>query len=162
MPRSCTVCNHAKRRQIDEQLIEAIALGKLAERFGASKTALFRHKRDHVPTHLAKAHEAKEVARADSLLCHVQRWNERTEKLYEASAEILTDAQKSKDHPTALAAITTASRTVREGRGTVELLGRVTGEFEQTPAVNAFIVCLPRVPAPEPLDTVINIVAEGR
>src|SRR2546428_85915 len=68
MPRQCTICTHPERGVIDQALVAEAPLRTIADRWSVSKTALIRHKADHLPAHLAQAHEAKEVSQADSLL----------------------------------------------------------------------------------------------
>src|SRR5690349_24836446 len=68
MPRTCTICRHEQRQEIDKALIAGTAFRNIAERFGTSVAALHRHKQEHVPENLVKAREAREVAQADSLL----------------------------------------------------------------------------------------------
>jgi hypothetical protein len=65
----CTICIHPQREEIDEKLLlSATPLRTIADQFGVSKTALLRHKADHIPTDLVKAKDAKEICRAESLL----------------------------------------------------------------------------------------------
>ncbi len=45
----CTICGHAEREAIDRALVRGEGLRGLAERYGTSHVALFRHKRHHIP-----------------------------------------------------------------------------------------------------------------
>ncbi|MCI0867106.1 MAG: hypothetical protein J4N89_11240, partial [Chloroflexi bacterium] len=72
MPRICTVCSHIDRRAIDNALIAGDSFRKVAARFDTSTGALQRHKGDHLPANLAKAHDANEVAHGDDLLDQVR------------------------------------------------------------------------------------------
>ncbi|MHB8420599.1 MAG: hypothetical protein ACYDCL_21200 [Myxococcales bacterium] len=67
MPRTCTVCSHPKRPEVDSALLAGEPYRGIAQRFAASPDAVFRH-RQHVAPALAKAHEAAAVARSDDLL----------------------------------------------------------------------------------------------
>jgi hypothetical protein len=49
MPRSCTICRHPHRTAMEQVLSEAIPLRTIADRWSVSKTALIRHKADHLP-----------------------------------------------------------------------------------------------------------------
>lgn len=69
MPQLCTVCRHRKRQEIDEALLASDPLRTIADRHGLSKTALIRHKAQHLPAHLATAKSATETLSA-SLLFH--------------------------------------------------------------------------------------------
>ena len=73
MPMKCRVCGHKKRLEIDRALLEGQSLRDIARRTGTTASSLQRHKADHLAKHLVKAHEAREVARADSLLDDVPR-----------------------------------------------------------------------------------------
>lgn len=46
--RPCTICNHARRAEIEEALGRGLPFRKVAERFGVSTTSAHRHKRDHL------------------------------------------------------------------------------------------------------------------
>ena len=63
MPRSCTVCEHPKREGIDRALVGETSNLSVSSLFGVSESAVRRHKANHLPATLAKAHEAGEAAR---------------------------------------------------------------------------------------------------
>lgn len=125
MPRRCTVCDHETRAGIDTALISGASLRDIAGRHDVSKSALERHKARHLPTHLAKAKEAAEVARADGLLSQVRHLQDRT-------LCILNSSEEAGDLRTALAAI-------REARNNLELLAKLLGEIDEVPRVNVLI-----------------------
>ena len=125
MPRRCTICGHAERELIDSALVAGTSLRDIAGRHGVSKSALERHKADHLPADLAKAKEAAEATRADDLLSQVQGLQART-------LAILETAEDSGEHRTALAAI-------GEARRNLELLGKLAGELDQRPVVNVLV-----------------------
>ena len=122
MPRRCTVCDHPKRHGIDKALVTGAPYRSVAKRFGLSDSAVYRHKTEHLPTHLLKAREAEEVAQADDLL-------EQVRNLQTHALDILNRAEKAGDLRTALAAISQA-------RGNLELLGKLAGELDERPVVN--------------------------
>jgi hypothetical protein len=125
MPRRCTVCGHVEREHIDSALVAGTSLRDIAGQHGVSKSALERHKADHLPADLAKAREAQEAARADDLLSQVRSLQARTLAILEA-------AEVSGENRTALAAI-------GEARRNLELLGRLAGELDERPVVNVLI-----------------------
>jgi len=125
MPRRCTVCGHMERECIDSALVTGTPLRDIAGRYGVSKSALERHKADHLPTHLARAKGASEAAQADDLLSEVQNLQARTLAILEA-------AEDAGEHRTALAAIA-------EARRNLELLGKLAGEFDERPTVNVLV-----------------------
>lgn len=59
MPRTCSVCAHPKRADIDKALVANEPLRNVAKRYGTSATALHRHKRDHLAELLAQAVEVQ-------------------------------------------------------------------------------------------------------
>ena len=128
MPRVCTVCTHTERQRIDEALVTGTSFRKIAERFGTSTTALYRHKQDHVPGHLAKAQAAEEVAQADDLLARLLLLNQET-------LAILREARTGheKDNELALKAIARAEKQL-------ELQGKLVGKLQDHPTVNVLVL----------------------
>jgi hypothetical protein len=53
--RTCTVCSHAAREEIDSALIRRRPYRKIAERFGVTESALSRHLNDHLADHVQEA-----------------------------------------------------------------------------------------------------------
>ena len=105
---------------MDAALVAGESLRSIAERFGTSATALHRHKGEHVSRALVRAAEARELDRDGKLLDQVK-------DLIGSAQSILAGAEARADHRTALAAI-------REVRGTLELLGKITGELTPPPS----------------------------
>ena len=125
MPRKCTVCEHEKVEEINRLLLEGVSLRDLAGRYSVSKTALHRHKESHLPAELTKAREAREIAKADSLLDQVT-------ELRDKALSILDKAEQAGDLRTAL-------QGVREAKGCLELLARLQGELQEQATVNVLI-----------------------
>lgn len=125
MARTCTICEHPEREAIDSALVGETSNLSLSAQFGVSESAARRHKGNHLPTKLAKAHEADEVAHADNLLGQVGDLQRRTMAVLEA-------AELSHEHRTALAAI-------REARSNLELLAKLLGELDERPVVNVLV-----------------------
>lgn len=88
-----------------------------------SRASLQRHREHHLPTHLVQSKQAQDLSRADRLLAQV-------EELQERALNILNRAEQSGDNRTALAAI-------REVRGNVELLSKLTGELKEAQGARA-------------------------
>jgi len=116
------VCDHRERHSIDEALVRGAPYRSVAKRFELSESAVYRHKTEHLPTHLLKAREVEEAARADDLL-------EQVRYLQTHALDILERAEKAGDLRTALAAISQA-------RGNLELLGKLAGELDERPVMN--------------------------
>lgn len=68
MPRICSVCSSQHRDAIDQAVTRGESFRRIAPQYGLSDRALRRHAEGHVPAAIVKAHEAREVARADDLL----------------------------------------------------------------------------------------------
>ena len=115
MARTCTICRHTQRNEIDRALVAGEPYRSVAQRFEASAPAVYRHQRGHLVKAMVKAHDAREVAHGDSLVAQLQ-------DLQQRALGILTEAERSGDHRTALAAI-------RESRGCLELGSKLTGKL---------------------------------
>jgi hypothetical protein len=123
MPRRCSVCSHGQRGAIDEALAtRPDSIRDIAGRFGLSKTAVARHKTEHLPTHLAKAVEAQEISSASSLLEQMMDLQRRT-------LEILNQPDSQR---VAVAAISQA-------RQNIELLAELTGKLAVQPTINVLV-----------------------
>lgn len=121
MPMPCSVCHHPDRDAIDRHLAQGGLNRRVATAHSLTESSVRRHRANHLPATLLKAHEAAEVSRADDLLAQVQA-------LLDRALAILSRAEEAGDHRTSLSAI-------REARGTLELLGRLTGELQGAQAV---------------------------
>ncbi len=127
MPRTCTICKHKERGQIERLLLSGEPLRNISKRVSVSVAALFRHQK-HLPAVIVKASEAAEVARADSLLDHLR-------ELTAESHRIKEKAETAGDYRTALAA-------VRELCRIVELMARLRGELDDRAQMNILNVHL--------------------
>jgi hypothetical protein len=111
MARTCTVCRSPERDAIDHALLAGASIRDIAGQFRLSKTAVARHKAEHLGKVLAEA-EAHQAARADSLL-------EKLQALEAEAARLGKLAERSKDYRGALL-------SVRERARLLELLMRKT------------------------------------
>jgi len=126
MPQVCTICSHEDRREIDRALVGGTeTLRTIADQRSVSKTALIRHKDEHLPAKLVMAQAAEEVAQADDLLDQVR-------DLQGRALAILDKAEEAGELRTALGAI-------REARGNLELLAKLLGELDDRPQVNLLV-----------------------
>src|SRR5215469_18642079 len=129
MPMTCRVCGHKKRLEIDRALLEGQSLRDIAKRTGTTASSLQRHKAEHLARSLVKAHEAREIARADSLLDDVRNAEGRAERLYGVAEDILEEAREAKELKTAIGAIRAAAHATAERRNLMALRGTLTGEL---------------------------------
>jgi hypothetical protein len=100
-------------------------LRNIAKQYFVSAASLHRHKKGHLPAKLVKAQEAREIAKADSLLDQVT-------ELRNKALSILAKAEQAGDLRTAL-------QGVREAKGCLELLARLQGELQEQATVNILI-----------------------
>ena len=63
MGRRCTVCTHLDRDQIDEALAVGGKYRAVSKRFSISPAAVGRHAAAHLPLHLARAEDVREIRR---------------------------------------------------------------------------------------------------
>jgi hypothetical protein len=125
MPRPCSICVHPACHEIDMALVSGEPYRQVAKRFEASDQAMYRHKQEHLPVVLAKAHAAKEVVLADSLL-------ERINHLERRALAILETVE-------AAGAFETALRAIREARSCLEVCAKLRGELQQEGTTNITI-----------------------
>jgi hypothetical protein len=125
MPRSCTVCEHPKRKTIDRELVGGASNRSVASLNDVSEAAVRRHKANHLPAKLVMAEKAAEMVEADNLLDQVG-------DLQRRALAILDKAEEVGELRTALSAI-------REARGNLELLAKLLGELDERPVVNVLL-----------------------
>jgi hypothetical protein len=125
MPRTCTICEHPERGEIDRALVGGASNRSAASLYDVSEAAVRRHKANHLPAKLVMAQAAEEVAEADSLLDQVR-------DLQGRAYGILDKAEAADDLRTALGAI-------REARGNLELLAKLLGELDERPTLNVTV-----------------------
>jgi hypothetical protein len=114
MGRVCTVCTHADRQTIDEEIVAGQPNRAVARHHGVSRDAVARH-HHHISRALVSVQRRREERGAESLA-------DRVEELFSRAQAILSAAEEDGRATVALGAI-------RELRGIVELLGRLTGEL---------------------------------
>ena len=125
MPRTCSVCTHPESFAVNEAVVlEKKSNRVVARQFGLHHDAVRRH-REHIPKLLVEASRAMDAYEADDLLVRVEDLHRRTLAVLEA-------AEETGELRTALAAI-------REARGNLELVGRITKELDERPVTNVLI-----------------------
>jgi len=115
MPR-CSVCAHPDLAAIDESLVEGASKRAVAGQYGLAATSVERHRENHLPAKLLRAHQARELSTATELLHRALRYEQRAQR-------ILDTAEEGGDLGMALRAITTA-------RNTLALLVRMRETYE--------------------------------
>ena len=123
MGRNCTICVHEARYEIDRALAAGERYRNITERYAPlSVAAVSRHAAAHLPLHLSRAHDAREVAAADAI----------AERLIDAEAKMSGLFHQS----VADGNVRAACAAVREIARLVELLARV-GEALPRPVLPA-------------------------
>ena len=137
MPRSCPVCDHEDLDEINAALASNERIRTIAERWSVRKTALMRHRNEHLPFSAieakeaeakeaeakeaeakeAEAKEAEEDAPADDLLDQVR-------ELQERALATLEEAEEAED-------LNAALRAIREVKGTLELMKKPLNELDE-------------------------------
>lgn len=117
----CTVCSHARRVEIDAEIVAGVANRRIASRFGLSEIAIRRHKAKHLPGVL----ELNRQEMADTLTAQVQM-------LHAETMKILARAQaNNKDYP--------ALRAIEQARGTLSLMAELLGKINTQPQINILV-----------------------
>ncbi len=125
MPRICTVCSNPSRDVINSALVSGQSIREIAGQHRISKSAVDRHKAEHLPATIVLAKNASNEVQADNLLAKI--------RALEVKAQgIARKAESDGDLRTALAGI-------RELTRIVELEGRLAGELVEAPTVNVMI-----------------------
>ncbi|MGH2976419.1 MAG: hypothetical protein ACREOQ_17690, partial [Gemmatimonadales bacterium] len=92
--RPCTVCAHPRCQEIDAALVEGGSDRQVAAKVrGITHDAIRRHRDSHLPAHLAKAAEGKDVAKAGNTLQQFDRVLERVNLLFDACDRWLRDPE---------------------------------------------------------------------
>ncbi len=125
MPQTCTVCTSPQRAAIDRALIAEVPLRDIAGQHGLSKSAVDRHKAEHLPGHMVKAQAQEDVRTAIDVVKQLKAINA-------ATLAILQDARNTKQHTVALMAIDRVQRQI-------ELQAKLLGELQQEGSVNIVI-----------------------
>jgi hypothetical protein len=112
----CTICSHPKATEINRALVKGVSVRDLALQYDVGHMSLHRHqKAGHIPASIAKTEEAKQIAKGEDLL----KW---TKGILGKAVSYMNQAEAAGD-------LRTACSAIREARGCVELLGKVTGEL---------------------------------
>jgi hypothetical protein len=127
MPRTCTVCTHERRGEIDRALVSGTSFRIISKRCSVSPSALFRHKRDHLPAHLVRAKEEETVGEAIDVVRQLKAINV-------ACLEILQKSRADGAHAVSLRAVDRIQKQI-------ELQAKLLGELQDGggPQVNVLI-----------------------
>ncbi len=124
MPRSCPICDHEDLDEINAALASNERIRTIAERWSVRKTALMRHRNEHLPfsaieakeAEAEEAEEAEEDAPAEDLLDQVR-------DLQESALATLEEAEEAEE-------LNAALRAIREAKGNLELMTKPLNELD--------------------------------
>lgn len=117
MPRPCNLCRYPARKEVDAILLEGTeSFRSIAKRIGTSPAGVLRHRDNHLPERMVRAHDAREIAAADSL----------TGKLLAIEAEARRIGKKAEAEGDLRAALMAVRELVRM----VELAAKMSGELK--------------------------------
>lgn len=128
MPRTCTICTHKKRAEIDQALVNGESYREITGRFpDTKKSSLERHKA-HISKALTEAKHIETVEHAGDLLDMIQARLKKTDDIL-SKVDGTPDPDDPKKKPVK-SDYKTALLALRESRGYLELLAKARGELE--------------------------------
>lgn len=132
-PSRCAVCQHPQVLEINRALIQVPKLSTrdLSLRWGPHYKSLERHRISHLPRALQEVATEAVVQAIAASVPEEATPHERVELLMEKAQSLLEGAERKKDYASAI-------RAVRELRGCIELLAKLTGEIDSSTTVNIF------------------------
>jgi len=146
MPRACTICSNPQRHAIDRALTSGDSYRRVAPRFAISPDATKRHAARHLPKRLTKAQAVREIAGADQLLDELRKLYARAHAILDTAEDgVMTVVRgKREDAVVAIPDLHAATRAIREARGCLELVAKVTGLLKDgAPSVTVNLVASP-------------------
>lgn len=124
MPRTCTICTHPNRAEIEAALVAGTSYRNIAERYGTSPPAITRHS-EHVSQSIQSSQNAREEARGIDVVNQLKEINLIT-------LDIMKTARKNKKDGMALFAI---DRIIKQ----LELQAKLLGDIDKPTQVNIYV-----------------------
>lgn len=124
MARTCTVCSHQEKEEIDRLLVRGDSIAGIARNFAVSEDALKRHFDNHVPKTLAASPSAKEITDADKLLSEIEEVKNRALRLLDKAE----NAQDTRVYGP-------PSQYLKEFREYVRLMAELSGKLAAQPQI---------------------------
>lgn len=127
----CASCQHPEVDTLNEQLITGVPLAQIAKRFGMAVSSLKAHKKNHLNPAYKAIKAAKEQRATDG-----RTMQEQLRDLLPILRNALHWAQGAQDKEgnfTVLPNLSQMVAVVRELRATLELLAKITGEYDDRP-----------------------------
>jgi DNA-binding transcriptional ArsR family regulator len=117
MTRTCTICTHAARENIDSSLVRRIPYRDISKRFDVSESALSRHLNEHLSTYVQQALSEYATSKGIKVLDRLGATLERLDGFLD-KAEEKEDAREF---------VTVAAELRKE----LELIAKLQGELAQ-------------------------------
>lgn len=141
MPRPCSVCTRADRAAIDQALLDAgTSYRAVAERFGISPPAMFRHRKDHLAKGIA-ANSATDGHRDASPAAPNDDRREQVaidalQQLRAINAACLEVLRKARADGQSLILLRAVDRIARQ----IDLQAKLLGQIEESAVINVAIL----------------------
>lgn len=158
MSRSCSICTHSERLEIDRLLLRGDSIAGIARNFAVSEDSLARHRDKHLGADVSDVIGAMRTAREEALaqirsaeletikeevvaegrestaarLENAASYLDQLILLRQKAADILETAAEAGDLKTALVGI-------REARACIETLARIEGQLKDGPQINILV-----------------------
>lgn len=129
MPRTCTTCRHPQRPAIDRALVAGDSVRDIAGRFGLAKSAVDRHKQEHIAREITRVKQAKDAANALDIVGQLSFINA-------VALNLLADAGVRSHGDTRPKDPAVALRAAAEVRKQLELQARLLGDLSDAPQVH--------------------------
>jgi hypothetical protein len=121
MPRSCPVCDHENLEEINAALASNERIRAIADRWSVSKTAVMRHRNEHLPASAIVEHEeaeeAEEEASNDEIIAQIR-------SLQQCAVATLNEAEEAEELADAL-------RAMGEVKDDLERLAKLLNELDE-------------------------------
>lgn len=139
MARTCTVCRHESRREINRLLVDGRPVRDIAARFQLASSSVDRHRREHIPAIVAKAKEARDAKEGASLF-------EQLRDITAATREVLAAARGFAENPkpgncaNCVAGPTMTLKAIARMERQLELQARLSGQLaaeSETPGISS-------------------------
>jgi len=122
MPRSCPICDHEDLDEINAALASNERIRTIAERWSVRKTALMRHRNEHLPFSAIEAKEAEEAEEAEEDV-PAKDLLDQVHDLQESALATLEEAEEAEE-------LNAALRAIREAKGNLELMTKPLNELD--------------------------------
>jgi hypothetical protein len=132
MSRTCTICTHPQRAEIDQALATGPQIRAISALFRVSEDALARHKAAHLPVLVSKSAMQEEIKAANDIVGSAIDVVKQLKTINNATLHILREAKEMGAYVLQLQAI---DRVYRQ----IELQAKLLGELDRQPNVNILI-----------------------